>query len=142
MLGQRRVVDEVRNRVTEPGNERDLDQTPLEEYRCGDQQDAESQVQSAVVPHEVLVVRTQSRDPVSARKREMLIERAGERQGPEASVKCRRRQKQQTGPGPSSTHRVALMSGVHADSFLVVRSVSLGWSVRPKKIGRASCRER
>src|SRR3712207_3134823 len=132
MLEQRRVVDEVRYCVTEPGNERDLDQAPLEEGRCGKEQDAEGQVQSTVVPHEMLVVRTQSRDPVSAREREVLIERAGERQGPEASVKRRRRQKEQANPGPGSTHRVTLVSDVHASALLVIRFVSLGWSVRLK----------
>jgi hypothetical protein len=54
------VEDEVRHRVNESSEERDPREAPFQQYRRRRQQHAESEVQRAHVPHEVLVVGTKS----------------------------------------------------------------------------------
>src|SRR5215210_3456414 len=64
----------------------------------------------------MLVVGTQTRDPIPARKREVLVERAGQNQGPKAAAQRRRCQEQQADPKPASMRRAPVVFGLHKNS--------------------------
>jgi FtsZ-interacting cell division protein YlmF len=85
MVGLSDMEDEVRRRVDQPSEQRDLHDAPLEQERRGHQQYRKSEVQRAVVPDQVLVIRAQSRDLVTAGQREVIVEGAGQDQSPEAA---------------------------------------------------------
>lgn len=86
------VEGEVWYRVDEPGDERGLHEPLFEPDRREHQKHAKGEVQGSDIPNEVFVVGAQGRHPIPAGAREVVVERAGQEQGPRPDHQRRRGQ--------------------------------------------------